>query len=221
MYILVLGSNTEKLQSMVSKDVENKFHFVSEVTSVISDIVDGSMEVIINDKLVLSDYHGVILNDTSSMYNYLWSESLDIPWFTNPFSLRQAANHNFFSAMAKLSGFKVPFGKPEFSSGKIAVNRNFPEGEEFSMFISTYSEFSFKEYPQLSRRFIRNCSRYLKNLNVSFGIGSFIVDENNTYWLTNFKPTFDWNKLSDSNVKFALERVLFSSKIVAKRKGYI
>jgi len=170
MYILVLGSNTEKLQSMVSKDVENKFHFVTEVTSVISDIVDGSMEVIINDKLVLSDYHGVILNDTSSMYNY---------------------------------------------------NRNFPEGEEFSMFISTYSEFSFKEYPQLSRRFIRNCSRYLKNLNVSFGIGSFIVDENNTYWLTNFKPTFDWNKLSDSNVKFALERVLFSSKIVAKRKGYI
>jgi hypothetical protein len=217
MYFLVLGPNTEKLKGYVSQDTANIFHFAPEVCSVTSEDKAGEVEIVINQQLLLSDYHGVILNDTSTLFNYLWAQSLDIPWFSNPFKLRQAANHNYFTALAKISGFKVPFGEPTFDSGKITVNRDFPIGKEFSMFITRDYGFLQKEYPGFSKRFLRNCARFLKNMDLYFGIATFVQCKNDDFWLRNFQPTLNWNQISSHFVQHAMQKVAFTSKVISKR----
>lgn len=217
MFVLVFGTDSPGLKQVIMKNFSlDVFHFIPEITSLEKDEV--TQEVVLNRRYTLSDYDAIILCDTGVIYNYLWHEANDIPWFHNPFELRAAKNHNFYCSLAQGMKLVVPPAKPSFKDGKVNVVRDFPKGKEAS-FLLMHNEVVPLTSIDMSRSLQRTCKAFLRNTRVQFGVITFIMERHlggiNEMLLKEFTPIVDWDMLPESHIKSIVEKVLFSAKVVA------
>lgn len=214
------GTDTQYLKDIIKKNFTlDVFHFVSEITSIKKDLL--THDVTINEKYTLSDYHAFILCDSSTIYNYLWNEASDVPWYHSPFDLRTASNHNFYSSIAKTMRFVLPPAIPNLNAGKVNVTRDFPKGKEIR-FLLMHNEVVPLTSIEMSKTMQKSCKAFLRSCRVQFGIVTFILNRSsndlNEMLFKEFTPIIDWGSLTESQIKSVIEKVLFSAKVVAAGK---
>lgn len=228
MRILVFGAGVSPLKDLSRGYNGHMFDFVEEITDVSMISLGGDSKLAVNKSYEMDNYHSIILNDTAATYNYLWSEtSWDTNWFSSPFDMRNASNHNLFFNIAK--GFSIPTAvetSPTFNDGKVTVNRVFPKGKEVKFLFMGGSIYLIGHSYGIEVSEARNLIRFSNRLKVSALLFTMIHTLRevkgsgkikNQFYLKNVESVIDWNSIPEKYVKAYLDHVLLVSKNVINR----
>lgn len=219
--IIVFGSGNSKLREVVNEmEMQNPkakhyFEYVEEVKSLEKEF----NKVFINFKYCVTDFNGVLLNSTDSVYNFIWAESQNTNWIASPFLIRNASNNNFQSALASTSGFKVSESIPHFHNRKVTVTRHYPEGDIFRVFYCYGEIFLFSNSPY-QRKLVRACQKFMKRANLNIGVFEVIKEDiTEDLILKEFSSVIDWDILPKTLIRTFLTKYLWHLSIISK--GYL